>query len=195
MLELEAARLLTAQAKLLGISKAKYASAAISYFGERGLDPVHDRAREGAIIQHKLHKLEEELSKQLGMQMASLGDRLFGFLRNHERALFGFLTEQEANVFTPMVQELVRASVEAFYARRVAEQVLTKQFDRYNTYPEVHQKQTKEILQVVDERLREFIPSASTLKAKKSRSGLAEDPADSAISAANSAQSATQGAY
>jgi hypothetical protein len=156
---------LTREAKLLKLTNSEYASAAVGYFTERGLNPASDRQREGMVIQAKIDKRAEALEQQV----TGLGNRLFGFLQTHEknlysylqsqqRALFSFLQKQEGNLFqylteqekelyTPLLEEVLRGAADAFIARRLGEQIVLRQqgsqaFD--NNYTKVHAQETAE---------------------------------------------------
>jgi hypothetical protein len=162
-LEPDANRLLTKSAKEFNMPKSRYASAAISYFAERGLNPVTDRQREGTVIQQRIDKRAGMLEQQI----TTLGNRLFGFLQTHEKnmytflqgqqralfsylqkqegSLFQYLTEQEQQLYAPMLEQIVRGATDAFIARRLGEQIVLRQqgkeaFD--NNYVQVHADQT-----------------------------------------------------
>jgi hypothetical protein len=164
-LDQDAHRHLTKSAKEFKVPKSQYASAAISYFAERGLNPVTDRQREGTVIQQRIDKRASALEQQI----TTLGNRLFGFLQTHEKNMYGFLqgqqktlfsylqkqegslyqylTEQEQQLYAPMLEEIVRGATDAFIARRLGEQIVLRQqgpqaFD--NNYVTVHANQTKE---------------------------------------------------
>jgi len=76
--EADVLRQLHKASKELKVSSTKFASAAIGYFTERGLNPVTDRQREGITIQKKVDERADELQQQI----AALGERLFGFMKN-----------------------------------------------------------------------------------------------------------------
>lgn len=152
-------RQLSKSAKELGISNAEYASAAISYFTERGLDPVANREREGIVLQHKIAELERVVNN-LGNRLfgwltqheKNLNQDLFGFLRGHEKTLFAYLQAQDRNVhehlsdqeemfLMPLMRELMWTNVEALYSRRLGEQIILKILGRELTeYPAKHQE-------------------------------------------------------
>lgn len=178
---------LTREAKLLKLTNSEYASAAVGYFTERGLNPVSDRQREGTVIQQRIDKRATALEQQI----TTLGNRLFGFLQTHEKNLYGFLqgqqktlfsylqkqegslyqylTEQEQQLYAPMLEQIVRGATDAFIARRLGEQIVLRQqgqeaFD--NHYVQVHANQTQERDLLVKQALVEITqgnPSPATL--------------------------------
>ncbi|TGE22739.1 hypothetical protein [Hymenobacter metallicola] len=123
--------------KLCKLTKSAYATAAVAYFTERGLNPVTDRTREAAIIQDRIDKRSDRLElllnalgQRLEKQQTLLNDRLLGLLKNQESALFSYLTEQEENVYAPLIHELLLAGTEALIARKLTERIyleLTRQ--------------------------------------------------------------------
>lgn len=156
---------LTRESKLLKLTNSEYASAAVGYFAERGLNPVSDRQREGMVIQAKIDKRSEAIEQQV----TGLGNRLFGFLQTHEKNLydylqrqqrtlfsflqkqegnlFQYLTEQEKELYTPLLEEVLRGAADAFIARRLGEQIVLRQqgqeaFD--NNYQRVLARETAE---------------------------------------------------
>lgn len=152
-------RQLTKAAKELSISNADYASAAISYFTERGLDPLANREREGIVIQNKITELEKvvntlgnRLFGWLTQHEKNLNKDLFGFLRGHEKTLFDYLQAQERNVhehlsdqeetfLMPLMRELIVTNVEALYSRRLGEQIILKVLGReLGEYPAKHKE-------------------------------------------------------
>lgn len=155
----EAHQLLEKQAEMLAVTAVEYASAAILYFAERGLDPLANREREGIIMQRRLGEVEQ-LIVSLGNRLfgwltqheKTLHKDLFGFLRGHEKALFAYLQEQEQNVHEhlndqeeyllhPLLKELMVTNVEALYGRRLGEQILLKVLGRELTeYPAKHKE-------------------------------------------------------
>lgn len=137
-------KLLATAAKETKHTHMEYASAAIRYFAERGLDPVTNHEREGVVIQKRIGEVEQ-LVVNLGNRLfgwltqheKNLNKDLFGFLRNHETVLFDYLQLQERNVhehladqeemfLLPLMRELILTNVEALYGRRLGEQVMLK---------------------------------------------------------------------
>ena len=161
-------------AKSHSLSNSVYATAAISYFSERGLNPVTDRQREGTVIMGRVDKRAARLEEQI----TNLGNRLFGFLQTHEknlythlqiqqRALFQYLnnqesslvrylTDQETHILAPLLVEVVQGAADAFIARRLGEQIVLRQQDRFNLYGETHIQQTATRDKMVAKRLQEI---------------------------------------
>lgn len=151
-------------AKSFKLTNSVYATAAVSYFSERGLNPVTEREREGTVIQGRIDKRSDRLEQQI----ASLGNRLFGFLQTHEKnlyaqlnlqqkalfkllaeqenSLFRYLTEQEANVLGPLLVEVIRGATDAFIARRVGEQIILRIQNTFTDerYFKLNDSQTKQ---------------------------------------------------
>ncbi|MBO0360735.1 hypothetical protein J0X19_22430 [Hymenobacter sp. BT186] len=152
-------KLLATAAKETKHTHMEYASAAIRYFAERGLDPVVNNEREGAVIQKRIGDVEQ-LVVSLGNRLfgwltqheKNLNKDLFGFLRSHEKALFDYLQVQEQNVHEhlndqeqyllhPIIRELMLTNVEALYGRRLGEQIILKVLGREQTeYPAKHKE-------------------------------------------------------
>ena len=84
--------LLGKESKRLKRTQSEYVDAAVSYFAERGLDPVETQAREGQLIMSEMGNLHKEFKK--------LGDRVFSYI-----------VEQEQTIHLPMLAELIRARV------------------------------------------------------------------------------------
>lgn len=84
--------LLGKESKRLKRTQADYVDAAVSYFAERGLDPVETQTREGQLIMSGIGHLQGDFKK--------LGDRVFSYI-----------VEQENTIHIPMLEELVRARV------------------------------------------------------------------------------------
>jgi hypothetical protein len=126
---------LTAHAKKLKMSKTKYASAAIAFFAESGLDPTAERPGGLADVNAKV-SIETLAVRR---QNADIGNRLMGIMRTWEKSLYGFLQEQQAGTLSyleqienniiqhqvavesellaPMVELIISGSVEAQTAR------------------------------------------------------------------------------
>lgn len=135
----EVDRLFTAHAKKLKLTKGEYASAAIAYFAENRLDPTKAPAQSFA---HVTKTVAQE-ARSIRVQNVDIGNRLISILRNWEKSLYGFLQQQqggslsyleqsvvqilrhqvalETNVLAPMVEMLVRSSLEAYNTRVISE--------------------------------------------------------------------------
>ncbi|RZJ88354.1 MAG: hypothetical protein EOO60_11180 [Hymenobacter sp.] len=148
----EADRVLTQQAKKLTLSKAKYASAAIRYFAENGLDPTKAGVSEMA----QLRTLVGESTYEIRKQNVDIGNRLVAILRTWEAnqykfmqtqqgGIFGYLEDIEANilnhqvavesrVLAPLLERLVRTGVETHMNRVLTEILLLKLDDKKHPY-------------------------------------------------------------
>ena len=173
-IEADVLRQLHKASKELKVSSTKYASAAIAYFTERGLDPISNHQREGVVIQAKVDKRADQLQEQI----TTLGDRLFGFMKQQERnmytyfgnqqkalffflqkqenSLFNHLSEQEQKVFVPLLQEVVRGATDAFIARRLGEQIVLRQQNAFDKWLGWHQEQNESHQQMTTKRLTEI---------------------------------------
>ena len=155
----EAHRMLLDSSDSLGVTACEYASAAVRYFAERGLDPMKNQEREGIVIQNKITELEKvvntlgnRLFGWLTQHEKNLNKDLFGFLRGHEKTLFDYLQAQERNVhehlsdqeetfLMPLMRELILTNVEALYSRRLGEQIILKVLGReLGEYPTKHKE-------------------------------------------------------
>lgn len=135
----ETDRVLTAHAKKLKLSKRKYANAAISYFAENGLDPTKAATQSFA---HVTKTVAQE-ARSIRVQNVDIGNRLIAIIRTFEKSLYGFMQQQqggtlnyleniesgilrhqvsiETNLLSPMVEKLVRTSLEAYNMRVISE--------------------------------------------------------------------------
>ena len=128
----DAHRHVVAQAKKLKLTNRQYASAAIAFFAESGLDPTAERSQ-------NLDALSKQVSvdtRAVRVQNADIGNRLITILRTWEKNLYGFLQQQElsrnnyleliesnilqhqvlieTNILGPMVENLFKVNLEAF---------------------------------------------------------------------------------
>lgn len=130
---------LTVQAKRLKMSKTKYASAAIAFFAENGLDPTKERPAGLAEVTATVTKE----ARTTRVQQVDIGNRTISILRAWEKALYGFLQQQqggtlnyleqienailrhlvtvETNLLSPMVEMMVKNNIETYMGRVIAE--------------------------------------------------------------------------
>ena len=130
---------LTVQAKRLKMSKTKYASAAIAFFAENGLDPTKERPAGLAEITATVTKE----ARTTRVQQVEIGNRTISILRAWEKALYGFLQQQqggtlnyleqiendilrhqvalETNFLSPMVEMMVKSNIEIYINRVLTE--------------------------------------------------------------------------
>lgn len=130
---------LAAHAKKLKIGKGEYASAAIAYFAERGLNPTVELPQNLADIR----KVVIQEARATRVQQVDIGNRMISINKTWEKALYEFLRMQqgavqnyleqiasdilrhqvaiESNYLSPMVEMLLTAKVEAYLARVIGE--------------------------------------------------------------------------
>ena len=132
-------RQLTAQAKKLDITNGEYASAAIAYFAESGLNPT---AAQGETLASFSNRQKEE-GRANRQQTVDVGNRLISIMRTWEKANYAFMQQLQAGTvnhmeqiesnllqqlvglessyFVPMVQMMVQTNVELYITRVIAE--------------------------------------------------------------------------
>jgi hypothetical protein len=147
-LEPVANRQLTAQAKKLQMSKTKYASAAIAYFAETGLNPTQERPHGLANVSSKVSQ-EARAVKELNV---AIGNRLIAIIRQWEKNQYAFLQQQqlslhtyleliesnllqhlvavESNLFDAMIEKLLKLEVEMSTTRGLASLLFLKAFGK-----------------------------------------------------------------
>lgn len=135
----DAFRKLTTHAKKLDINNGKYASAAIAFFAEAGLDPTKERPAGLAEVTATVIKE----ARTTRVQQVDIGNRTISILRAWEKALYGFLQQQqggtlnyleqienailrhlvtvETNLLSPMVEMMVKNNIETYMGRVIAE--------------------------------------------------------------------------
>ena len=131
----DAHRNVVAQAKKLKLSQVKYASAAIAFFAESGLDPTKERPQGLAGIASKVGQETFAVRKQ----NVEIGERLISIIRQWEKNLYGFLQQQQAgtlnyleqientilrhqvavesDLLAPLMAQVIQGNVEAQMAR------------------------------------------------------------------------------
>lgn len=120
------------ESKRLGYTQTDYVDAAVSYFAQRGLDPVTTQAREGQLIMHEVKRL---------------GDRVFSYL-----------VEQEKSIHIVVLEELIRSRVvqaKLLAQEQVLEALLRKKGDDYLAL--IRQQDEKEIESIVAEALQMLV--------------------------------------
>ena len=144
MLELDTHRILDKSAKKLKLSNGEYASAAIAYFAESGLDPTKEQRLGFAGVSQKLDVVEAAIRKQ----NHEIGTRLVQIIRTWEKNQYAFMQQQQAsinnyleliesnilqhqvavetNLLAPMVEQLFKANLESFIARGLTTHLLMK---------------------------------------------------------------------
>lgn len=183
----ETHRLLTVHSKKLKLSKRKYGNAAIAYFAETGLNPTKERPHGLANVSSKV-AVETQAVKELNVEIAN---RIISILRNWEQALYGFMQQQQAGTlnyleqiesnilahqvqvessyFAPMIEQLIKANLEAYIGRGFAAQLLMKSTNQpegsYQKQMEVSDNGRDTQLTL---RMREFITTNSVAKPEMS---------------------------
>ncbi|MDJ0367691.1 hypothetical protein QMK33_21305 [Hymenobacter sp. H14-R3] len=144
----DADRQLTQQAKKLKMSKHKYASAAISFFAQNGLDPTKEMPAGLAVVGQKV----EAGVSSVRVHNADIGNRLYALVRGFEKTIYQFMQQQqhatygyleviesnllkhfvavETNLLNPMIEQIVKGSTEAYVGRVVGERTMLKVLER-----------------------------------------------------------------
>lgn len=132
-------------AKKLNMSKSKYASAAIAFFAESGLDPTEERPQALAELGRKVG----EGVANVRAHNANIGNNLFALNRAIERTVLGYLQQQqlsinsyleaiesnmlrhlvalETNLLQPMLEQIFTARYEAQVLRGLNQEMYLKQ--------------------------------------------------------------------
>lgn len=181
---------LAVQAKKLKLSKGKFASAAIGYFLDTGLNPTAKRVTNLAeLAQH----VEAETRKGRA-EVADVGNRLYALLRSWEKQLYNFLQAQqigtmsylerieqnilahqvavESELLAPLIELVMKGGQDAQLSRAVGELIigLVKR-DPENAWRVQHSATSRERDQQLVKLMREFIqahavvPPTASLKA------------------------------
>ena len=125
----------------VGLSKTEFASAAVAYFVENGLNPTADRSHGGAQIERRV----AEETREGRLQTAEVGNRLVAIIRTWEKQLYGFMlgqtaavvnyieqvesnvlrhqTDVEMHLLAPMLEAVMRGSEEAWMGRTIGERI------------------------------------------------------------------------
>lgn len=177
-------RQLAAESKKLDMTKGEYASAAIAYFTENGLDPTQDHTSLA-----ELSKQMKEGFAKLGVGVtdgvanvrahnADIGNRLFALTRNFEKTLYAFQQQQQlatysymeaiesnllrhlvaidSNVFQPLFEHLIRTEEEASITRGLGARIYVHLIDKPNLWSEQNAKFTDERDEKLLAQLKEF---------------------------------------
>jgi len=165
-----------AQAKKLKMSKSIYASAAIAFFADAGLDPTKERPAGLAEVTSTVTKE----ARTTRVQQVEIGNRTISILRAWEKALYGFLQQQqggalnyleqvetnifrylvglETNVLSPMVEMMVRSNIESYMARVIGKRTNLHVNGRKETeWTDANQAINDERDQKIVVQMREFI--------------------------------------
>jgi hypothetical protein len=126
------------------MSKSKYASAAIAFFAESGLDPTKETPASMAAIGQKI----EAGVANVRAHNADIGNRLFALTRSFEKTIYLFMQQQEhnmnvylegieanlmrrlvsmeSNLMRPMMEQVMKGYLEANIGRGLGERILIK---------------------------------------------------------------------
>jgi hypothetical protein len=180
-------RQLAAESKKLDMTKGEYASAAIAYFTENGLDPTQDHTSLA-----ELSKQMKEGFAKLGVGVtdgvanvrahnADIGNRLFALTRNFEKTLYAFHQQQQlttysyleliesnllrhlvqidSNVFQPIMEHLLRTEQEAYITRGLATRIILHLKNESQVWSAQNAKFTEEREEVLVDELRKYLKS------------------------------------
>lgn len=142
----EAHHQLEKQSRRLGIKNQEYASAAIAYFAESGLDPrkmtkaslakveqrvvqeTFDVRQHNADIGNRLVGVIRTFERNIGLMVQQQQTGTFKYLESIERNILGYLVNLEENLLTTILERAVAGNVEN-YINRVMLQILTLQLN------------------------------------------------------------------
>jgi hypothetical protein len=183
----DADRILTQQAKKLKISKGKYASAAIAFFAQSGLDPTKELPADLAAVSQKV----EGGVASVRAHNADIGNRLFALTRGFEKTIYLFMQQQEHNMnvylegiegnlmrrlvsmednlLRPLLERVLRGSQDAYITRGIATRVHLELLKEPTLWSAQNAKYTEERERVLVEMLREIMKTHETLPAKSTR--------------------------
>jgi hypothetical protein len=183
----DAYRQLTAHSKKLGLTNGEYASAAIAFFAQSGLDPTKEQPKGLANVSDKVG----QETRAIRVQNVDIGKRLIAIIRAWEKTLYGFMQLQqgttlsyleqieknilshqvavETNLLSPLIEQVIQGSIESYMARVVGERTHLHVTAKPKTdWAEMNQNLNGERdLQLV-KRLRDFITTNSVPVAKLS---------------------------
>ncbi|MFD1875503.1 BfmA/BtgA family mobilization protein [Hymenobacter bucti] len=133
-------KLLSEEAKRLGVSQGEYAAASVSYFAKRKLNPLDNDAREGQLIMQQVKKL---------------GDRVFSYLQEEERSLL-----------IPMLEEMLRTRITIDRLLRMNEILVNRLTQQLSVYTEqqlaVQRESLKKLRQQNEEMIEQQVNDALT---------------------------------
>lgn len=180
-------RQVEAQSKKLKVSKSKYASAAINFFAERGLDPTKEQMN----IEGVAAKVGEGVAN-VRAHNADIGNRLFALTRSFEKTMYLFMQQQEHNMnlylegiegnimrrlvsiednlLLPLIERVMRGAGDAYIGRSLGERIYLEILKQPATlWKEQDEKLTGEREQVLVAELRKLMTSHAIPPAKSTR--------------------------
>jgi len=172
----DADRALTKEAKKLKMSKGKFASAAIVYCTELGIDPTAERVEGVASVARKV----EAGVANVRTHNADIGNRLYALTRGFEKTLYLFMQQQqqatysymeniegnllqhlvrlERHMLEPMLEQIMRAKFDAYTARIMAERAFLESAKQPVTnWKAMHDKLSEERDQMLLADLRQHV--------------------------------------
>ena len=172
-------------AKKLKMSNAKFASAAINYFTQNGLDPTQDHTSLAALTKQMkdgfalLGVAVTDGVANVRSHNADIGNRLYALTRNFEKTLYAFQHQQQlatysymesvesnllrhlvamdSDVFQPLFEHLFRTEEEAFITRSLSARIYLKLIDNPTILGEQNAKFTQDREEALVAKLREFL--------------------------------------
>lgn len=180
-------RLLAAQAKKLKVGKGEYASAAITFFAQSGLDPTKELPADLATVSQKV----EAGVSNVRSHNADIGNRLYALTRGFEKTLYQFMQQQqhatyayieavegnmlrylvslETSLLGPMIELIIKAKLEAYAARIVSERAYLEILKKPDTeWKPMHDKLSGERDQLAVAEIWEFLEDHKALTPRPS---------------------------
>ena len=165
-----------AHSKKLKMSKSEYASAAIAFFAESGMNPTAERPVGLSTIEVKV----AEQTRRIRDQNIEIANRVISILRGWEKSSYAFHQQQqqslhiqleliesnllqylvalETNLLKPMVDELFKTNIESFIGRGLGEQIFIKVMgESQDVWPRDNDRYNAERDRIVVEKLRDFM--------------------------------------
>lgn len=177
-----------AQSKKLKLNMSEYASAAISFFAESGLDPTAERPEGLASLSSKVSQVDRAIRQQ----NVDIGNRLISIIRGWEKNQYAFLQQQqmsintyleliesnilqhlvslETNLFDAMIAELFKLNVEADSIRGLTTRLFIEATKKSDSKPSIDRywEQKKQLdgehIQILEAQMREFIKTNAVPK-------------------------------
>ena len=172
----EADHLLTVQSKKAKLSKREYASAAIAYFAESGLNPT---AAQGETLASFSNRQKEE-GRANRQQTVDVGNRLISIMRTWEKANYAFMQQLQAGTvnhmeqiesnllqqlvglessyFVPLVEMIMKSNIETFFGRVIGEKMdLRGRGQKDSEWAEGHKRLNESRDKQLVEAMRDFI--------------------------------------
>ncbi|RZK44065.1 MAG: hypothetical protein EOO61_04465 [Hymenobacter sp.] len=176
-IDANAHRHVTAQAKKLDVSKSEYASAAIAFFAQSGLDPTKELPTDLSAVSQKV----EAGVASVRIHNADIGNRLYALTRSFERTTYQFMQQQESTMtrylegiesnvmkrlvlmeerlLRPLVERVLRGNQEAYINRGIGiliYQMLAKDPPSWSDQNKIFTEEREELL---EKELKDFLKS------------------------------------